>query len=330
MSNDYRHDESKHPRDEGGRFTTKPASEAEVVLDPVARAQEIDDAADTGEYVEPGAVADYATGRTREVEGFRDAAALSGEYNHPGGGYPKLAEGVRRRTYAGPMGTLRMPNRTAVIRFGEDTGGTFDFPVSMNGEVSWMRATPGQRGTWEVEPVAGHSADQVTVAESVCAVLEARRPTTALGQQDASALMNRRRERLEARGARQHDIASSWIRSTGYQEQGQMMVMRTKDTWTKGGAHRPGRIYGFRDVPADHYNILAKADRPGAVFNELIKGQHERVAVGQCGSCGAYYSTDAQTAHACTTGVGTTPRPGIADDTTSVAANRLRRLLTRA
>lgn len=31
-----------------------------------------------------------------------------------------------------------------------------------------------------------------------------------------------------------------------------MMVMRTKDTRTQGSEHRPGRVFGFRDVRANH------------------------------------------------------------------------------
>ena len=80
---------------------------------------------------------------------------------------------------------------------------------------------------------------------------------------DAQALLARRRQRMEARGATQHDIASGWIRSTGYQDQAQLMVMRTRDTATKTGEHRPGRVYGFRDVPAAHYAALTKADHLG-------------------------------------------------------------------
>ncbi|WP_114906719.1 KTSC domain-containing protein [Ornithinimicrobium murale] len=326
------YDETKHPRGPGGKWATKPASESDVVLDAGVRASEIDDAASTGVYVEPATATFDLTGRNREVEGFRDAAALAGEYNHPGGDYPKLSGQTPRRTYTGATGRLKMPSRAAITRFGQAQHETFDVPVSMNGDVSWMRVTPGKRGVWEVEPVAGHDPEQVATAEAVCAVLEARRPTTALSRHSAATLMRRRRERLEARGARQHDIASSWIRSTGYQEQGRMMVMRTKDTWTKGGEHRPGRVYGFRDVPSNHYSAMAKADRPGAVFNDLIKGQHQRVAVDQCGSCGAYYSTDAATGHTCTTGVSTTARRGGSDSrgTAQEASNRLRRLLTRA
>lgn len=325
------YDESKHRRDAGGRFATKPASEVDLVLDAYDRAQEIDEAATSGDYVAPSGASTELTGRSREVDGWRDAAALTGEYNHAEGAYPKFTDQARRTTYRGPLGELKMPNKKAIVERAQATAGTFDVPVSMNGTVSWVRLTPGQRGVWEVEPVAGHTPDQVATSEAVCAVLEARRPTTALTAHDATSLMRRRRERLEARGARQHDITSSWIRSTGYQPAGRMMVMRTKDTWTKGGEHRPGRVYGFRDVPAEHYTAMAKADRPGAVFNDLIKGQHQRVAVDQCGSCGAYYSTDAQAGHSCTSGVGTTPRSGAGDSryVTQQASQRLRRVLAQ-
>ena len=125
-----------------------------------------------------------------------------------------------------------------------------------------------------------------------------------------------------------HDYLRYRIRSTGYQAAAQLMVMRTRDTATKSGQHRPGGVYGFRGVPEAHYSAMAKADRPGAVFNELIKGRHERVAVTQCGSCGAYHAGGA--GHVCSGGHLTTPRPGAPTPAATGLLERVRRRWPRA
>lgn len=318
-------DEARHPRDPQGRFVPRGASESDVELDVESRVATIA----AGGHVGAATATKDVSGKTREVDRFRDTAALVAEHGHAAGDYPKMDLSERRRTYPGPTGDLTMPSRTAVLRTGDSVGGTFDVPVEHGGTVSWMRCTPVGGGRWEVEPAAAHTPAQTRTAEAVCAVLESRRPTTALTAADATALAERRRERMEARGARDHDITSSWIRSTGYQQDAQLMVMRTRDTATKAGEHRPGRVYGFRDVPAEHYQALTKSDRPGAVFNELIKGQHERVSVDQCGSCGAFHATGG-TAHVCSGGNRTTARPGTRTAPDTGVLGRLRRLRSRA
>lgn len=319
-------DESNHPRDSHGRFVPRGAAESDVQLDVPARVG----AMLSGQHVRAATTTKGISGKTREVERFRDAAALVAEHANPHGDYPRMNLGERRRSYAGPVGTLTMPSRSAVLRTGSDVAGTFDVPVDHDGRVSWMRCTPDGKGRWEVEPAGKHTESSVRTAEAMCAVLEARRPTSALTGADAADLMARRRERMEARGATQNDITSGWIRSTGYQSDAQMMVMRTRDTRTKAGEHRPGRVYGFRDVPPAHYAALTKADRPGAVFNELIKGQHERVSVEQCGSCGAFHAAGSSAGHVCSGGHLTTPRPGSATSPALGLLGRVRRRLSRA
>lgn len=319
-------DEGRHPRGQDGRFVPRGASESDVQLDVGARVATIG----AGGHVPATTATKDVSGKTREVDRFRDTAAVVAEHGHEKGDYPRMDLAERRRSYTGPVGTLTMPSRAAVLRTGGEVGGTFDVPVDHDGQVSWVRCTPVGKGGWEVEPAGGHTQEGVRTAEAVCAVLEARRPTTALTGADAQALAERRRERMEARGATQHDITSSWIRSTGYQPDAQMMVMRTRDTATKAGEHRPGRVYGFRDVPPEHYTAMAKAERPGAVFNELIKGHHERVGVEQCGSCGAYHATGTGAGHVCSGDHLTTPRPGAPTPAPRGLVDRLRRLRSRA
>lgn len=314
-------------RQPDGKFGPSSAAESTVVLDPADRATQIM----AGEHVGAATATNARAGGSRrgELEGHRDAATMTGEYGHEAGEYPKMPVETPRRTYSGPVGQLVMPSRASVLRMGAATNGTFDVPVSHDGNVSWVRVTPGKDGAWEAEPAGAPGRAQARTCEAVCAVLEARQPTTALTGQDTASLMERRRARMEARGATQDDITSSWIKSTGYQADSQMMVMRTRDTQTKTGEHRPGHVYGFRDVPPEHYSAMAKADRPGAVFNDLIKGRHSRVAVDQCGSCGAYYSTGSGAGHTCVGGNTTTARPGAPTEPHPSATSRISRFLRR-
>lgn len=289
----------EHARRPDGRFGHSPAPEAAVDL--TDRAQTIG-----GRGYVPPAYADAASGSGRaERRGFRRAAAATGEYGHPEGDYPKMDPATRRATYTGGGTELTMPSRAAVLRMGQDTGATFDVPVSGGGRQSWVRLTPGDGGRWHASPTASTDRESVRTAEAVCAVMEARRPRTALA--DAGNLLARRRERLDARGARDVDVTSSWIDSVGYQASSNMMVMRTKDVTNKSGQTRPGRIYGYEGVPASYYRQLATAQAPGRVFNAMIKGSFPRATVDQCGSCGSFHRT--LVAHSCGTAPEATARP---------------------
>jgi hypothetical protein len=83
--------------------------------------------------------------------------------------------------------TLRMPSATSIKAFDRETGGTFDVPVSARDAAGrtvsgWVRVTH-HRGGWTSTPVGDFGPRTgARVAESVAAVLEARRPSRALDE----------------------------------------------------------------------------------------------------------------------------------------------------
>ncbi|HEY5149332.1 MAG TPA: hypothetical protein VIJ23_05840, partial [Mycobacterium sp.] len=140
---------------------------------------------------------------------------------------------THRMAYSNRAGgfTLRMPSATSIKAFEQETGGTFDVPVSARDAAGrtvagWVRVTH-HRGGWASTPVGDFGPRTgAQVAESVAAVLEARRPSRALGE--VGDLLARRRERQRAQGVPVSAVKSTFIAGVGYDKAtGTMAVAMT-------------------------------------------------------------------------------------------------------
>lgn len=207
----------------------------------------------------------------------------------------------KRRTYrklyqSGEI-AIRMPSATAVRRFSEELGnGTFDIPVSAEGPAGnpisgHVRVTQHADGRWTTTAINMPPNAQEKVAEAVAAILEARRPTFALTQaEQAGGLIARARERRAGAGAAMvSNERSSWIESTGYNDETGEMVLNLQ-----------GRHYGYQ-VPRGVYDYVVSAPSPGAAYNSLVKGRYDSHGVDRCADCGRCYRAGTATVHRCPT-----------------------------
>jgi hypothetical protein len=196
---------------------------------------------------------------------------------------------THRMAYSNQAGgyTLRMPSATSIKAYDRETGGTFDVPVSARDAAGrtlsgWVRVTH-HRGGWTSTPVGDFGPRTgAQVAESVAAVLEARRPSRALDE--VGDLLARRRERQRAQGVPVSAVKSSFIAGVGYD----------KATGTMDVAMTGGRVYGYRVSPEVH-RAVTESTSPGGAYNRLVKGTG-RAAIARCPQCGRFF---AETAHAC-------------------------------
>lgn len=237
--------------------------------------------------------------RAGSATSWWDEHHVSAEYQPTLGGYPQMPDDdltdarsgrgmrgghrVRRMLYSGKEVSLRMPAVAAVRRYSKTTSTrTFDVPVSValndtGEEVSaWVRVSRGSNGLWSATTV-GMEGDQANlIAESVCATLEARRPSVAL--KTIESLAERRAARQVQAGAELTPVRSGWIDEVGYDPGTGIMATRTDQ----------GNLYGHQ-VSKSRYDAVAKAYSPGVMFNRVIKGT-KRMPVGQCTDCGRFYS----------------------------------------
>ena len=176
------------------------------------------------------------------------------------------------RDHAGGF-TLRMPSATSIKAFEKETGGTFDVPVSARDAAGrtvsgWVRVTH-HRGGWASTPVGDFGPRTgAQVAESVAAVLEARRPSRALSE--VGDLLARRRERQRAQGVPVSAVKSTFIAGVGYD----------KATGTMAVAMTGGRLYGYQ-VPPEVHRAVAESTSPGGAYNALVKGTG-RAGIARC------------------------------------------------
>jgi len=184
--------------------------------------------------------------------------------------------------------TLRMPSATSIKAFDRETGGTFDVPVSARDAAGrtvsgWVRVTH-HRGGWASTTVGDFGPRTgAQVAESVAAVLEARRPSRALGE--VGDLLARRRERQRAQGVPVSAVKSTFIAGVGYD----------KATGTMAVAMTGGRLYGYQ-VPPEVHRAVAESTSPGGAYNTLVKGTG-RAGIASCPMCGRFYPDTAR--HLC-------------------------------
>lgn len=189
---------------------------------------------------------------------------------------------THRMLYQGAGVAVRMPSATAIKRFSkENRYATFDVPVQVEGRggqtySGYVRVTQNGPDSWTTEALGVPPRAAWKVSESVNAVLESRRPSTALAT--VGDLLERRRERFKSAGTQIAAVENStFIRGAGYNRaSGEMVVTLGK------------RTYGYK-VPEELYQRLTRSYSPGHLYNSMVKGA-PRVPVAQCGTCGRWFN----------------------------------------
>lgn len=200
---------------------------------------------------------------------------------------------THRMNYSNKDIDLRMPSATSIKRYsGEHGNPTFDVPVSVSirggaPKQTWVRVTKTGPHSWETTHLGGPQNTQASfmVSEAVAAVLESRRPSTALN--GVESLIKARRMREAAKGAEMAPISSSFIDEVGYDPATSTMATRIGD-----------KLYGHRVNPHT-YAAMANSERPGAVFNKLVRTV-KGAGVEKCSSCGRF--TNIEVTHVCPKG----------------------------
>ena len=317
-------DQSRQPKGQttGGQFAASVNPEAQVDLfndQPTPTLIPVDPREFLRERVEALSLMGYLPASTAPLlvdpnstahrREWWDRHMAAGEYNHPEGGYAQMPDDwtpqrtggnsiaghrrTHRMAYANDQVAIRMPSAAAIKDFalanvpGKDSGDTFDVPVSAQfpgGQFDgWVRVARGEDGSWATQGL-GFTPDQSAyVAESVHCVLESRRPSRALAE--VGDILERRRQRAAQLGVPVKSVSSSWISGVAYEKVTGTMVMATESN--KGGS----RLYGFK-VPIAAFMRVAQSEAPGRIFNQMIRGQSERVEVKECGKCLRAYATE--------------------------------------
>lgn len=295
----------------GGQFATYAHPESGITLN---AAQNLQAMAERREMLKRSAFipattlqAANAPTTTEHREEWWDRNLVAAEYRS-GKAYPQMPDDYtpaktlghamsgHRRTHRMNYGNgdiqLRMPSATAIKRFSKENGNpTFDVPISVSlkggaARQGWVRVTQTGPHTWEATALGGGGGESAAqISEAVSAVLESRRPTAALSA--VPDLLAAHRARKAAQGTSLAPVTSRFIDSIGYDENSGTLATRI-------GA----KLYGHR-VPKDLFMKLKDADRPGAIFNTLIKPR-PGAGVSQCGSCGNVYVAEAR--HTCPKG----------------------------
>lgn len=294
------------PKSTGGQWAAAPRREAAVDL-----SEDREAAIAAGEPVP----AIFATGDSGHApDRWWDTQASIAEWAGEGAAFPKMPgdwtpqrtggtadTGLRRThrmTYEGNGFTLRMPSATSIRSFSAAGRGAFDIPVEATDEhgrciTAWVRAVQHKPGHWSVSGLGFGGATDAKVSEAVASVLESRRPTAAVRQ--AGDLIEKHRQRLADRGESLQPVRSGWIAAVGYSDADRIVMMHTQARTNAAGLHVPGRTYATQ-VPPEVFEELQTADRPGAVYNRLVKGRPGQM-VASCGRCGRTYA--ASRAHDC-------------------------------
>jgi hypothetical protein len=255
---------------------------------------------------------------TKDREEWWNREFVAGEYGKSGKGYPQMPDDytpgktlgqamsgnrrTHRMNYKNGDVDLRMPSATAIKRYsGENGNPTFDVPVSVSikggaPKQGWVRVTKTGPHSWSTTALGGsNDQNDELLSEAVSAVLEARRPTMALHA--AGDLLERRKARLAAEGQEMAGIKSTFIDEIGFDEHSSTMATRIGD-----------KIYGHT-VPKSFFESVANSERPGTLFNKLIK-QNAQTEVNRCQKCGRFSAASLQ--HTCPQGH--KPISGIGED----------------
>lgn len=298
-----------HPREmTTGQFTDKAQSAPELSIraDGITKAQreQRHNALLEAGFIPAVSGSAEASGTTRKDVGtWWDSHFVRAEYHPDATGYPQMPDdytpagtagrslsGARRThrvRYAGPDVSIRMPSASSIKRYAAETGQTFDVPVTATfpgGDISgWVRVTKNGPDEWSAQGVNFPGGNDLQVAEAVGAVLEARRPSTALAE--AGDLMQRRTERIAAAGAKiQETPHDSFVSGAGYDREQGVLAVKIGE-----------RTYGYK-ASLERVRAFGRSTSIGAAYNRLIKGT--KVApVEECSKCGRFNAAGAR--HRC-------------------------------
>ncbi|MEH0110721.1 hypothetical protein V6N00_13505 [Tersicoccus sp. MR15.9] len=307
----------RHPagRREGGRWAPPEFADALVSLSPASRTRQT--MAERAElftaagYVPATAVPAVQSpyGRDR-IEQWWGQEFATAEYRADGTAFPQMPDDYtpsrhygnalsgHRRTHRMRYGNgevqLRMPSVTSIKRYSAENGNpTFDVPISValhGGEAKqgWVRVTRTGPDQWATTVLGGgDDATSARIGEAVASVLESRRPSRALvGVED---LLEKARLRKAQVGTELNAVTSHFIAAVGYDRASGIMATQIKD------AKYGDRTYGHR-VPEEVYQQVKDADRPGTLFNQLVRGA-PRAQVTRCEKCGRFSAV--AVGHAC-------------------------------
>lgn len=282
------------PRHVGGRWREQDRTESHVDLSLDREA-----AIAAGEAV-PAA---YTTDSTSpHVGDWWDTQASVAEWAGEGAAYPKMPSdwtprrtggsadtGLRRThrmTYTGNGFSLRMPSATSIRSFATVNRGAFDIPVEATNDkgqsiTAWVRAVRHGPSSWSVSGLGFGGVTDAQVSEAVASVLEARRPSAAVRQ--AGDLLEKHQQRIADQGVETEGIRSSWIAAVGYDDVDRLLIMQTRSRTDKKGVHHAAKVYGS-SVSREVFEQLRASDRPGAIFNQLVKG-NPGALVETCARC---------------------------------------------
>jgi len=258
-----------------------------------------------------GIVDARSTGRR---EDWWDTLRAQAEYNRAGGDFPKMPDdntpsmsdgaalsGARRthrskfnvggkrvdgkRDWEGGL-TIRMPSKASLNRFADETGGTFDVPVSatLNGKTvqGWVRVTKHGPSSWTVSPVGFDGKAGDLIAETVNSNLEKRR--VAPYPTDVNDILARRQSRRAAMGTGYtRDVKSTFLTAVGYDEHTGTLVVGMK-TGT----------YEYKNATYRDFRRIIDAESPGSAYNQYVKGRlpSERTDAQRCPKCGRFMPVD--------------------------------------
>lgn len=295
----------------GGQFDHK--HQSDPVIPPLGSIAERDavaaraDLLASGGFTPPTRLAAVAApASTKHLDQWWDRSRLVAEYQPEGKKYEQMPDDftpsrgigaalsghrrTHRMNYSGAGVELRMPSATAVRRFSAEHGNrTFDVPVvaGIGGGTPvqrMVRVTKTGPHSWVASALDGNgSEDDVMLAEAVTSVLEARRVSMAL--KAAGDLLARHEARRAAQGSELEPVLSSFIEEVGYDDRAGVMA-----TVIGGKVHT-------NEVPRGTFELVKTAERPGSVFNKLVKNQGSAGLGKRCAKCARFVSESS--AHLC-------------------------------
>lgn len=295
----------------GGQFDHKSQSAPEIPpLGSTAEREAVAARADllaSGGFTPPTRLAAAAApASTKHLDQWWDRSRLVAEYQPAGKKYEQMPDDftparaggaalsghrrTHRMNYSGSGVELRMPSATAVRRFSAEHGNrTFDVPVvaGVDGGTPvqrMVRVTKTGPHSWVASALDGNGSEEdIKLSEAVTAVLESRRVSTALSA--AGDLLARHEARRAAQGSELEPVLSSFIEEVGYDDREGVMA-----TVIGGKVHT-------NEVPRQTFELVKTSERPGSVFNKLVKNQSTAGLGERCGRCARFVS--ASSAHLC-------------------------------
>lgn len=286
-----------HPRDAVlGQFIDKAQSAPETALtaDGMTAAQREQRHAallDAGFIPAVSGKAERSGTTTAQVNTWWTSHFVRAEYRPDATGYPQMPDDftpastdgralsgsrhTHRMSYSGEEVTIRMPSATSIKRYAKETGSTFDVPVTGTfdgGDISgWVRVTQNGPGEWSCQGLNFPDGAAAQVSEAVSAVLESRRPSTAL--RDAGDLLQRRADRIASAGqVIEQSPHDTFVTGAGYDKTRGVLAVKIGN-----------RTYGYKATAA-RVRAFANSNSIGQAYNRLIKGTTTADVV-ECAKC---------------------------------------------